>query len=356
MANRYDFGPGLGTALSQAWDSAENAYDRQVNRRRQKEQDAQNKERFEREKEQHDWEVGQRPLIAHQRGLQAQGQEIQNQTAQLGLEGAQQKQEDDKIRRAREGVRIAFPLIEKGDTRRAIEAWNKIMPDDPVKTISPKEGADGVFVVVQEDGDVVEISKDELRSMLADPISDKDDRRSANSEYLDFVARNVFGGDHKAAFEALNSSKGKSLREMVGAIMAANPYMTTEEAMKKAKFLQELTVDDAETPAAGGADADSPAAKIGTGAAADVGMASPPAAQGGRFGLWDGVEGVSTIVRSGILNPWSDFGPNAMLFGRGGDESDAPPSIPRPRTREEYVELPSGTRFIDPHGIERVKP
>lgn len=68
MANRYDFGPSLGSAIAEGYKSFQDARDRQHERQRQQEEDA--------------WVREQRE---HQRGLMP----IQREQAQLGLDTSQ---------------------------------------------------------------------------------------------------------------------------------------------------------------------------------------------------------------------------------------------------------------------------
>jgi len=341
MAVRYDFGVSMGEALSTGLDAAQDSYDRQVNRRRQKEADALLKEKADREREEYDYSLGQRPFVAHRTGLDIQRAELDNQSAQLGIDQAQEniersrrEAEADKIRRAREAVRTAWPAIEKGDLRGMASAWNNIMPDDPAKSISRKEGEDGVFIVEQEDGDVVEISRDELRQLLADPADDPRTSSSAQTQYLDYVAQHVFGGDKKAAFESLNSSKSRDPREWMARIMAANPYMSEQEAMQRALAIANF--DPENPPSFGGGDD-----------GGDMGGAGEDADPEQRFGLWDGIKGVASIVGGALLNPRGTFGVDPAENSAAAPEEagELPPDGSLPPEAVSMLREGKNTRF-----------
>lgn len=62
------------------------------------------------------------------------------------------------------------------------------------------------------------------------------------------------------------------------------------------------------------------------------------------------------VIKRGVNRARQKAGQGGGLTSQTGGQGQPPTQVARPRSKADYDSLPSGTRFIDPEGTERIKP
>jgi len=207
-----------------------------------------------RTKEEYEYRKGLRPI-------QEQGLKLSNDATQASIDASKSstaannaKIADANRKIQEENLVDSLKFLKANMPEKAVELYNRGGKDKIVSVEKhPDDPDQKLWIATDKKGDKHVIDPEWTLNQLGiiDPASKNS---SANVAYLQFVARNVYGGDMKAAFDAITQGKQKSpqtfARELYGKIKAASPYMTDDEVKQAVDGAMSYSPPGTEQPGA----------------------------------------------------------------------------------------------------------